>query len=359
MIQGLVYCIIAPLISVFCIITFSLFWMVYRYQTLYVNRYTVDTGGLLFPKAINQLFTGIYVMEFALAALFFVQRDQDGNPNCTRQGIIMVVAFICSMLYQWLFNDAFAPLHQYIPITMEDEAVLRDEEFARAQNKRFGIVNEEEGENIQDVLKRREKEERQADKQAEEIEMNVIEANRQREHQPDGSNMVDATQIPAASGWAKRDPSSDSRTKNKDGTATTGADAGRVLSRSRSMQSGRSPPRPANLNPITDVEAQKVAHNANDYLFEGFHDEIEDLSPDERDELVRRAFQHSAVRANRPSIWLPRDPYGLSDDEIKHTQQLAGENIWITNMYSRLDKRGRVRYSRPPPDFDSRELMQL
>jgi hypothetical protein len=33
----LIYCVVAPLILVFNVITFGLFWFVYRYNTLYVT----------------------------------------------------------------------------------------------------------------------------------------------------------------------------------------------------------------------------------------------------------------------------------------------------------------------------------
>lgn len=55
---------------IFNIITFSLFWLVYRYNTLYVTKFRFDTGGLLYPTAINQLFTGLYLMELCLIGLF-------------------------------------------------------------------------------------------------------------------------------------------------------------------------------------------------------------------------------------------------------------------------------------------------
>ena len=60
---GLIYSVISPLILIFNIITFGLFWLVYRYNTLYVTKFRQDTGGLLFPKAINHTFTGLYFME--------------------------------------------------------------------------------------------------------------------------------------------------------------------------------------------------------------------------------------------------------------------------------------------------------
>lgn len=80
--QGLIYSVVAPIILVFNIITFCLFWFVYRYNTLYATGFRLDTGGLLFPRAINQLFVGLYVMELSLAGLFFLVRDESNFAAC-------------------------------------------------------------------------------------------------------------------------------------------------------------------------------------------------------------------------------------------------------------------------------------
>lgn len=57
------YSIIAPLILFFGFILFCLFWVVYRYNLMFVLDPKVDSGGLYFPRAVNHLYTGIYVME--------------------------------------------------------------------------------------------------------------------------------------------------------------------------------------------------------------------------------------------------------------------------------------------------------
>ena len=75
---------ISPLILIFNIITFSLFWIVYRYITLYINQVQIDTAGMLFPKAINQLFTGLYVMELCLVGLFLL--TEGTRPHGQGQG---------------------------------------------------------------------------------------------------------------------------------------------------------------------------------------------------------------------------------------------------------------------------------
>jgi len=105
-----------------------------------------------------------------------------------------------------------------------------------------------------------------------------------------------------------------------------------------------------------DIEAQKKIADA---LYGGYHDEIEDLTPDERDVLVRHAFQHYALRARRPTVWIPRDDIGVSDDEIRRTRDFAGQNIWISNVGAALDGKGSVVYGRNPPDFTEFDLINL
>lgn len=122
------------------------------------------------------------------------------------------------------------------------------------------------------------------------------------------------------------------------------------------------------LNP--DVEAQNTV---GDVLFSGFADELEDLTPDERDLLVRYAFQHSALRAKRPVVWIPRDRLGVSDDEIRRAERMStvqvhdGEkggtvaktNIWMSNEGTALDGKGNVVFRRSPPDFSNVDLIAL
>ena len=138
-----------------------------------------------------------------------------------------------------------------------------------------------------------------------------------------------------------------------------------------------------------DVEAQRTV---GDVLFSGFSDELEDLTAEERDTLVRYSFQHAALRARRPVVWIPRDVLGVSDDEIRRCKLMStveyadgegeydsgngsgspggksgsdsggGEtktNIWMSNEGTALDAKGRVVFRRSPPDFASVDLIAL
>ena len=305
-------------------ITFSLFWFVYRYNTLYVTKFRFDTGGLLFPRAINQLFTGLYVMELCLIGLFFLVRDDKGQVACKGQGICMVVVLFLTLLYQVLLNEAFGPLIRYLPITLEDDAVRRDEEFHRAQLIRLGLPLEDGAGDDDD----------DDDDPSDRIEMRSLSPDgRLHKFQSDQSS-------PRRSSWANRSPR-----RSKFYMADTD---GSVPSMRRLRE-----------KMAHDAEAQGPTSEVKGRaLFAGIHDQLEDLTPEERDQLVQRAFQHDALRARRPVIWIPRDDLGVSDDEIYRTQRFS-KHIWISNEYQALDGKCRPIFSRSPPDFSEVDLIQL
>ncbi|KAF7718943.1 Rsn1 domain-containing protein [Penicillium ucsense] len=342
---GLIYSVVAPLIMVFNIITFSLFWFVYRYNTLYVTKFRFDTGGLLFPRAINQLFTGLYFMEVCLIGLFFLVRDTQGAVACKGQAIVMIIVLILTIGFQILLNEAFGPLIRYLPITLEDDAVKRDQEFHRAQLTRLGLAADDEEEDADQSLEHRlakgEQEQRSRDHDAENIELRNLESEREDWKRQDSGLNTPTRSTTKQSSWAERSPNRRSKFFGID-------------------SAGPSPTLKALRERMAhDTEAQGPATNNKGHaLFAGIHDELEDLTPDERDQLVQRAFQHEALRAKRPVIWIPRDDLGISDDEVYRTQRFS-KHIWISNEYQALDGKGRTIFSRSPPDFSEVDLIQL
>lgn len=354
---------ISPLILIFNIVTFGLFWIVYRYNTLYVTKFRFDTGGLLFPKAINQLFTGLYVMELCLIGLFFLVQNADaegravGTP-CKGQAIVMIVVSILTVIFQVLLNHTFAPLFRYLPITLEDDAVIRDEEFARAQEKRWNLVEgEQEGDDINDVLEAKERRSEEEDQRAGDIELQNIE-NRKHRNILDPRNL--GSIVPEAlTNVIPKSPKSPSwADKSRQRRTNDWANESKI-----SLGAHHSPRQKHHHHHIsrksTDIEAQRsLTAPIGEALFSGLNDEIEDLTPEERDKLVQRAFQHEALRAKRPVIWIPRDDLGVSDDEIYRTQRFS-KHIWISNEYTGLDGKARVVYRRSPPDFSEVDLIEL
>lgn len=330
---ALIYSIVAPLISLFAIITFSLLWVAHRYNMLYVTRFKTDTGGVLYPRAINQTFTGLYVMELCLIGLFFLSEDEDGVNVCFPQAIIMVVAFILTALYQYVLNASFGPLLRYLPITFEDEAVLRDEAFQRAQARRLGLVGHDEDEASSLATAAA-----VGDDAGGDIEMEKLGAKGRVLTDSSLGKFRPARGIVQAGTWAARG-----------GKQIRAATFGRAEETLRAAAKYREERRQK------DLEAQRAMGDA---LYGGYCDVIEDLTPEERDALVRKAFQHSALRARRPVVWIPRDDIGVSDDEIRRTNEFS-EFISITNEGTALDSRVRVLYGRNPPDFAQVDLINL
>jgi calcium permeable stress-gated cation channel len=418
---GLVFSVIAPFIMIFNIITFSLFWFVFRYQSLYVNKKAKnDTGGLLFPRAVNQLFLGIYIMELALIGLFFIVRDGSGKASCFPQGIVMAVVLIFTALYHILINMAFSPLYRYMPITLEDDAVRRDEEYELARSKRWQLADAEVGddekglprsqdpEDIEEQLERREREEEEEDRLGEEIELQEIEDRRRSRHNS-GKQQASATENPEQIHGISRFTSGAARltagATNRIGTgiSNTGRGVKSWADRSRNRRTSSSgnpmpdsdrPHGPSRVSSANDSPHPRVhrlrTHSkgfhlgatigldkleaaggptsagiaasstaVGDALFGHVADELEDLTAEERDRLVQRAFQHEAVRARRPAIWIPRDDLGISDDEVRRTQAFSEHYIWITNEGTGLDRKARVLIREAPPDFSEVDLIEL
>jgi hypothetical protein len=326
---AIIYSVIAPLISLFAIITFSLLWMAQRYTMLYVTRFEGDTGGVLYPRAINQTFTGLYVMELCLAGLFFITVDEKERHPCTTHGVIMIVVLILTIIYQLLLNWSFSPLFRYLPITFEDEAVLRDEAFQRAQDQRLGLIDEDEtadGYGYDGTDDKIEKRSRMSQGDDQDIELRDVKTRQGRKFNP----------VRQVGTWAKG-----GGTQLKKLAVRNDSHEKAVKYRKDRRQK--------------DLEAQQAIGNA---LYGDFHDEIEDLTPEERDMLTQHAFQHSALRARRPTVWIPRDDLGISDDEIRRTREYS-DCIWISNEGTALDSKMRVVYGKAPPDFSEVDLINL
>lgn len=366
---GLIYSVMAPLILPFMILVFGLFWIVYRYNVLYVYSFRNDTGGLLFPVAANQLFVGLYTMEICLAGLFFLARDPDNNVAAVPEGVIMVVALVLTAGYQWLLNSTFSPLYRYMPITLEDDAVERDEEFARAQASKLDAERAEAaeesqngGKDIQEQLEEREKAEKDADKEAEEMEKSDIEQRRRKgtpgPHTHDSWHNTEPSSSWKGDRWRRVGQAAlqpvqgvlkiTDRAEEKLGQGLKGMND--ALDNRIAATSGLSRTMTSN-----DPEAQETA---GDLLFSGLADELEDLTVDERDLLVQIAFQHSALRARRPVVWIPQDELGVSNDEIRRAKKMS-DHLPMSNAGAQLDAKGRVVFEKSPPDFSNIDLISL
>lgn len=133
---ALVYTVIAPLISVVTTFSFVLLWVANRYNIIYVASTKVDTGGVLYPRAINQTFTGLYFMELCLIGLFFLVRNEHNEVACAPQAVIMSVVLASTVAYQIALNRSFGALLRFLPIATDDKP-----EASAAADNRFTVAS--------------------------------------------------------------------------------------------------------------------------------------------------------------------------------------------------------------------------
>jgi hypothetical protein len=275
------------------------------------------------------------------------------------------------VIFQVLINRAFGPLFTYLPITFEDEAVERDQEFQRAQDSRWQAQNDEHR-SLNSELEAKENEEWRQSKALEEQDERNRRASMSGAAHP--AESYEMKHIDSGNTIAARD----STHGNLDARRKGWAERSRSRSHSRSLHAKRiSKQRSKNNNPldklthvvrsglddviddvqrpVRDIESQ-VLPSAN--LFDDIEDTLEDIEPEARQKLIRRSFQHPATRAIQPCIWIPHDELGVANDEIRRTAAFT-DKIWITSVNARLDARGRVMFRGLPPDRDPFENIEV
>ena len=90
---------------------------------LFVFNATVDTQGLVYPRALQQTTTGVYLAIICLIGLFAIK-------TATGPLILMIIYLIFLVLFHFSLNSAIDPLLMYLPksLEVEEEHLLSLEE---------------------------------------------------------------------------------------------------------------------------------------------------------------------------------------------------------------------------------------
>ena len=116
----LVYSVIAPLMLLIAALAFGLFYVAYLYTMFFVTDFPDDTGGLAFPRAIYQSFTGVYLMEILLAGLFFLAQNDSGSQCAIPEGALMCALICITIAVQFVMKSSFDPLTYYLPVDADE-----------------------------------------------------------------------------------------------------------------------------------------------------------------------------------------------------------------------------------------------
>lgn len=98
----------------FATVGITLFYLAYRYNILFVTDNTIDTKGLIYPRALQHLLTGVYLAEVCMIGLF-------GISAAIGPIILMVVALVATVLFHIAMNSALDPLLYNLPKSLEAE----------------------------------------------------------------------------------------------------------------------------------------------------------------------------------------------------------------------------------------------
>ena len=116
---ALTYSIIAPLVLGFATVGLWLIYQAYRYNLLFVFNANIDTKGLVYPRALQQTTTGVYLAIICLIGLFAIK-------TAIGPLILMIVYLVFLVLFHFSLNSAIDPLLMYLPksLQVEEEALL-------------------------------------------------------------------------------------------------------------------------------------------------------------------------------------------------------------------------------------------
>lgn len=98
----------------FATIGLYLFYLAYRYNVLFVTDSKIDTKGLIYPRALQHLLTGIYLSEICMIGLF-------GVAKAPGPLVLMVIFLIFTVLFHLSMNSALDPLLYNLPKSLEAE----------------------------------------------------------------------------------------------------------------------------------------------------------------------------------------------------------------------------------------------
>ncbi|KAJ2720863.1 phosphate metabolism protein 7 [Coemansia sp. Benny D115] len=113
--MGFSYSFIAPIVNWFVAVYFGLFYIIYRYQFLYVYNDTKwVTGGLSYPKTIKQMLVAIYISEVYMILMMLARVYS--SADAIMRVVVSVGILMFTIAVHLYINDIYMPAINYLPI---------------------------------------------------------------------------------------------------------------------------------------------------------------------------------------------------------------------------------------------------
>ncbi|KAI6779888.1 uncharacterized protein J7T54_001976 [Emericellopsis cladophorae] len=120
---SITYAVIAPLMLFWATLALFLFHLAYRYNILFMTDTRIDTRGLFYPRALKQLFTGLYLAEICMVGMFAVSK----SPG---PAVLMGIFLVFTVLFHITLMRSLGPHLSSLPRTLQVEEEMFQERAA-------------------------------------------------------------------------------------------------------------------------------------------------------------------------------------------------------------------------------------
>ncbi|KAJ1800138.1 phosphate metabolism protein 7 [Coemansia sp. RSA 2399] len=113
--MGFSYSFIAPIVAWFVMVYFGLFYVIYRYQFLYVyNDRQWVSGGLAFPRAVKQMLVAVYISEIYMVLMMAARLT--GAASSIMRVVVAALALALTVVVHLYINDVYMPAISHLPV---------------------------------------------------------------------------------------------------------------------------------------------------------------------------------------------------------------------------------------------------
>ncbi|CAN6663056.1 uncharacterized protein Rsn1p [Trichomonascus vanleenenianus] len=251
---AITYSIIAPILVVFAALTFGLIYIAYLHNLMFISLPT-EGRGMYYVRAIYQTFVGLYIGEICLLGLFVVAKAW--GPIVLEAILIGATVFV-----QVNMQSAFAPLEQALPRDLLMSAAAEQKSSSPAPSDPFDNPI------------------------GEGTSTNAI------------SHHAGMEKVSTENSVDRKDPGIVDEEHDTGLRGATKKATKHVGMMARYFQ------------PYKYLTPERISR---DFLPDLYHQPLPPLS----DEEEAKAFCHPSITDTNPVVWFPRDPYGLSTQQVE------------------------------------------